>query len=118
MLKILKNNFGPVAVYSYNCTGFLFIYAFMEVKLLGDKIEFLLKKQMYLAKDTACIENNDFEQALMYIKKIYATEKNYAINYFYAFILFSLERDEEALEVTDEYKELYLKSNEDRKSVV
>ena len=91
---------------------FFFIYAFMEVKLLGDKIEFPFNNQMYLAKATACIENNDFEQALMYIKKIYATEKNYAINYFYAFILFSLERYEEALEVADEYKELYLKSNE------
>ena len=48
---------------------FFFIYAFMEVKLLGDKIEFPFNNQVYLAKATACIENNDFEQALMYIKK-------------------------------------------------
>src|SRR5699024_819499 len=76
----------------------------MEVKLLGDKIDFPFNNQMYLAKATACIENNDFEQALTYIEKIYATEKSYAINYFYASILYSLERYEEALEIADEYK--------------
>ena len=91
---------------------FLFIETFMEVKLLGDKIDFPFNNQMYLAKATACIENNDFEQALTYIEKIYATEKSYAINYFYASILYSLERYEEALEIADEYKSAYLKSEE------
>src|SRR5699024_9871949 len=84
----------------------------MEVKLVGDKIDFPFNNQMYLAQATACIEKNDFEQALIYIEKIYATEKTYAINYFYASILFSLERYEEALEIADEYKESYLKSDE------
>lgn len=79
---------------------------------MGDKIEFPFNNQMYLVKATACIEKNDYEQALTYIKKIYTTDQSYEINYFYVFILYSLERYEEALEIANEYRENYLKSNE------
>lgn len=78
---------------------------------MGEKIEFPFNNEMYLKQATMCIERDDYEQALIYMKKIYATEKTYAMNYFYVSILFSLERYIEALEIADEYKNDYLKSD-------
>jgi len=80
------------------------------VSILGEKIEFPFNNEMYLKKATICIEKNDYEQALIYIEKVYETDKDFSINYFYTFVLFTLEKYEQALKIANDYKDSYLKS--------
>lgn len=82
------------------------------MKAVGDKIEFPFNNEMYLKQAAACIEKNDYEQARQYVEKAYETDKSYQINHFFTFILFTLERYEQALEVANEFKDLYLENEQ------
>lgn len=77
---------------------------------MGDKIEFPFNNEMYLKQAAFFIEKDDYEQALKYVEKVYETDQSYPINEFLTLILFTLEQYEQALDIANEFKDLYLEN--------
>lgn len=77
---------------------------------MGDKIEFPFNNEMYLKQAAFFIEKDDYEQALKQVEKVYETDQSYPINEFLTLILFTLEEYERALDIANEFKDLYLEN--------
>lgn len=75
---------------------------------MGNTLEFPFNNEMYFEKTIDYIENQEFEQALHCIEKVYATDKSAEINHLFTLILYTLDRVEEALDIADEQKDFYL----------
>lgn len=77
---------------------------------MGDKIEFPHNDRMYFEQAVNHVASNQFEEALNCMETVYASQQNPTTNHLYAFILYTLERYEEALEIADEQKAFYVEN--------
>lgn len=77
---------------------------------LGNTIKFPLDSAAYLRKGRLLFKEGKNEEALILIEKAYELNKEIEINVFYAFMLSRFERYEEALEIMDQEKSMYLNS--------
>lgn len=75
---------------------------------MSNKIEFPYNNKIYLRRALKSIEQEHFEEALNYIEKVYETNKTQYVNRIYTFVLYTLERYEEAFEIASEHKTSYL----------
>ncbi len=75
---------------------------------MGDRIDFPHNNQVYFEKATNHIAEQEFEQALHYLEKIYETEQETNVNHLYTLVLYRLGRAEEALEIAQDKKEYYM----------
>lgn len=77
---------------------------------MGDKIEFPHNDRMYFEQAVNYVATNQFEEALNCMETVYANEQNPTTNHLYTFILYTLGRYEEALEIADEQKAFYVEN--------